>query len=287
MSTLDRVSIRIYIEKHLYVRPIEKNKVLKYEKLGGNHLSSVYIERKSGIERLIIHPSWKSLLEDKFLEGVSFSYGRFDKCMLENSNFTDFPVSPEGGSKHGCAVVVRDDAALEALLVRIGALQAPEPDETTAFADVEAAAPQLAALSKTEREAVIAAPIGQGRFRTALMSAWLHQCAVTGIDAERLLRASHIKPWRNSDNGERLDAENGLLLIATLDAAFDAGLISFEDDGLLLFSPSLGSDPYAVLSVPAGCRLTRGPSSRQQTFLRHHRDHVFLHGPPRGTPPGA
>ena len=160
-------------------------------------------------------------------------------------------------------------------------------DETTAFADTEAAAPQLAALSKTEREAVIAARTGQGRFRTALMSAWSNQCAVTGINIERLLRASHIKPWRDSDNGERLDGENGLLLVATLDAAFDAGLISFADDGLMLFSPRLGPDPCAVLSVLEGCRLTRGPSSRQQDFLRHHRDHVFPNGPPRGQPPGV
>ena len=171
--------------------------------------------------------------------------------------------------------------------MRIGALQAPELDETTAFTDIEAAAPQLATLSKTDREAVTAARVGQGRFRDALMSAWSNRCAVTGIDVEDLLRASHIKPWRDSDNGERLDAENGLLLVATLDAAFDAGLISFADDGLLLFSPRLRSDPCTILGVPAGCRLTRGPSSRQQAFLRHHRDHVFPHGPPRGKQPGA
>jgi predicted restriction endonuclease len=59
---------------------------------------------------------------------------------------------------------------------------------------------------------------------------------ITDIQIPALLRASHIKPWRMSDNSERLDPENGLLLVANLDAAFDAGLLSFTDTGRMLFS---------------------------------------------------
>jgi transposase len=51
------------------------------------------------------------------------------------------------------------------------------------------------------------------------------------------LRASHIRPWRDSDNEARLDGENGLLLTPTIDHLFDRGFISFEDDGRLLISP--------------------------------------------------
>ncbi|MDX1521473.1 MAG: HNH endonuclease signature motif containing protein, partial [Anaerolineae bacterium] len=67
-------------------------------------------------------------------------------------------------------------------------------------------------LSDTEREAIIQSRIGQGKFRTMLINYW-QCCAVTGCQNETLLRASHIKPWRNSKNEERLDVYNGLLLI--------------------------------------------------------------------------
>ena len=61
---------------------------------------------------------------------------------------------------------------------------------------------------------------------------------MTGCENGALLRASHIKPWRNSDNHDRLYPYNGLLLAAHLDAAFDAGLISFSDEGRLLVHSS-------------------------------------------------
>jgi 5-methylcytosine-specific restriction protein A len=51
-----------------------------------------------------------------------------------------------------------------------------------------------------------------------------------------LLKASHIKPWRDSDNAERLDIYNGLLLIPNLDSAFDKGYISFDDGGKIIIS---------------------------------------------------
>ena len=55
------------------------------------------------------------------------------------------------------------------------------------------------------------------------MRLWGGRCAVTGLDLPLLLRASHIKPWRDSDNRERLDPYNGLLLSPSYDAAFDWG----------------------------------------------------------------
>lgn len=281
MNKLSREEIKQHVEsvgiEKSKLNPSPGTHAIEYNKKG----EIFYIKDRQKAP-FVLHPEWRTRLQSNPIDGV-WPKDVPDRKYYLNADLTKFPkLNPASDSNCGCDVDIRDLAALDALLVRIGALQAPEPDETTAFADIEAAAPQLATLSKTEREAVIAAWIGQGRFRIALMSAWSNRCAVTGIDVGDLLRASHIKPWRDSDNGDRLDAENGFLLVATLDAAFDAGLISFADDGLMLFSARLGPDPCAVLSVPAGCRLTRGPSSRQQAFLRHHRDHVFPHGPPHG-----
>ena len=86
----------------------------------------------------------------------------------------------------------------------------------------------------TEKEALVKSRIGQGKFKKDLLVYWDSQCAVTGFSGEGLLRASHIKPWRDSNNTERLDKFNGLLLSPSYDAAFDCGYISFTNGGELL-----------------------------------------------------
>jgi hypothetical protein len=49
--------------------------------------------------------------------------------------------------------------------------------------------------------------------------------------------ASHCKPWRDSSNEERLNAENGLLLTPSVDHLVARGSISFDNDGKLIISP--------------------------------------------------
>lgn len=143
--------------------------------------------------------------------------------------------------------------------------------EPNAVEDIERERPELRNLPETTRQAIIAARIGQGEFRTKLMLKYGRRCAVTGVSVPGLLRASHIKPWRDSDNEERLSADNGLLLVANLDAAFDAKLISFSDKGEILFHRRLGTDPHSVLGITKGAKLTQPPSSRQQQYLAQHR----------------
>jgi predicted restriction endonuclease len=74
------------------------------------------------------------------------------------------------------------------------------------------------------------------------MDYWGGRCALTGITEPVLLRASHIVPWADCNDEQRLDVHNGLLLSAFWDAAFDKGLVSFDDNGRPLPSPKL-SDP--------------------------------------------
>lgn len=84
----------------------------------------------------------------------------------------------------------------------------------------------------TTREALVQARVGQGRFRSDVVSLWGkgEVCALTGIDVPELLVASHIKPWRDSSDEERLDACNGLLLATHVDKAFDRYLLSFREE---------------------------------------------------------
>ena len=100
----------------------------------------------------------------------------------------------------------------------------------------------------TEAERLLIQRVGQNIFRERLMAYWQGRCPLTGIADKALLRASHIKPWKDCDSdAERLDVHNGLLLSALWDAAFDSGLVSFDDAGKPLFSPSLGPDAKALL----------------------------------------
>jgi putative restriction endonuclease len=129
-------------------------------------------------------------------------------------------------------------------------------------------------ISETTRTALIDARLGQGRFRRELMRRWDDACAVTGCRVSAMLRASHSKPWRKSDNAERLDSNNGLILSANLDALFDSGLISFESCGRMLVAGALASEEQAEIGIPMGLR--RAPNAALCRYLAYHREHVFL-----------
>ncbi|WP_187971067.1 HNH endonuclease [Aquibium microcysteis] len=123
-------------------------------------------------------------------------------------------------------------------------------------------------LPPTERKALIAARIGQGKFRKRVLALWNGRCAVTGCSLVAVIRASHLLPWRAATNEERLDPENGLPLVATLDALFDAGLISFDPDGVLLANRAMASHSGLL---EENMRLSRNPTARMQAFLAKHR----------------
>jgi hypothetical protein len=125
-------------------------------------------------------------------------------------------------------------------------------------------------LTSTEKDQLIRARRGQGIFRSNLMGRWGLACAVTGCRQNEVLRASHIKDWRASDNQERLDHHNGLLLCANLDALFDRKLISFDDDGEMLVSGRISPDERERLGIPG--RLREALSDEEKSFLRWHRD---------------
>ncbi|MGH7460388.1 MAG: HNH endonuclease, partial [Longimicrobiales bacterium] len=76
---------------------------------------------------------------------------------------------------------------------------------------------RLQAISSTEIDAVVKQRVGQDLFREMLFEYWEGKCVVTGLAVPELLRASHAKPWAVSNDAERLDPYNGLLLAVHLD----------------------------------------------------------------------
>ena len=113
-------------------------------------------------------------------------------------------------------------------------------------------------LSTTEVERLSKERIGQNVFRSALMDYWEKSCAVTGVQNPTLLRASHIVPWAKCESDkERLNVHNGLLLVATLDAAFDSGLITFDDAGRILISKRLTFEDCIAAGISLDMKLSR------------------------------
>jgi predicted restriction endonuclease len=103
--------------------------------------------------------------------------------------------------------------------------------------------------STTERKGLVTSRVGQGYYRQEILRRFEGRCAVTGVNSEELLIASHIVPWRDSNEFERLDVNNGILLSPTYDALFDKHLISFEDDGHIVLSTNLPANLFASLGV--------------------------------------
>jgi putative restriction endonuclease len=162
-------------------------------------------------------------------------------------------------------------AALHALIDRLYRLALSLPPQP--LLDFEE---QVAGLSReTEAERLVVQRIGQDVFRKRLIDYWGGRCPITGIDQPELLRASHIKAWADCPtDAERLDVFNGLLLAAHLDAAFDAALITFADDGALIISARLTERSRGVLSLKDGLRLA-GLTPRHAPYLAWHRQLFF------------
>ncbi len=129
---------------------------------------------------------------------------------------------------------------------------------------------ELTNIDSTEKSSLIQSRIGQGKFREGLLNLW-GACSVTQSKHFPLLVASHIKPWSKSNNQERLDPYNGLLLLPNLDKAFDLGFISFDLSGNILISNELPD--YKVLGISE--RMSILVKDKNKMYLKYHRLHIF------------
>jgi len=114
---------------------------------------------------------------------------------------------------------------------------------------------------------------GQGIFKSNVRLIENH-CRITGVTSIKHLRASHIKPWAASNNEEKLDGSNGLLLSPHVDHLFDRGFISFKDSGDLLISGKLNPIVLDKWSI-APYQNVGGFIDSQKSYLEYHRDLIF------------
>lgn len=127
-------------------------------------------------------------------------------------------------------------------------------------------------LGDTEAERAQKIRIGQNRFRDALMKYWNGTCPLTGIANPELLRASHIIAWAECPSDqERLNVHNGLLLSSLWDAAFDCGLVTFDDDGRAVASPAISPEALSAMAINTAPRLLLTNEHRER--LQWHREY--------------
>jgi hypothetical protein len=131
-------------------------------------------------------------------------------------------------------------------------------------------------LPETTRRALVDARRGQGRFRQGVYRLE-RECRVTHVRNSSHLIASHIKPWREASDEERLSDANGLMLTPSIDHLFDRGFITFGDGGEVHVSPIADTESIERMGVPLDRPIITGRfNSDQQHFLDYHRNRIFL-----------
>ena len=139
--------------------------------------------------------------------------------------------------------------------------------------DLDETPANKALVGPTFREQIVRARRGQGVFRSNVLLRETF-CRVTRINEPRHLKASHIKPWRDATDAERLDGANGLLLSPHIDHLFDEGYISFSSGQELIMVPEVREKLLDAWGIDAGVRV--GDFSREQNaYLDYHRGNVF------------
>jgi len=133
----------------------------------------------------------------------------------------------------------------------------------------------------TETIASVKQRRGQDYFRDAVLNNFGGRCGVTQLAVRELLIASHILPW-GTHVSERLNVRNGLSLSRLHDAAFDQGLITFDDSLRLVISPRLKVElPQRAIADNFGAyagqalRLPDDAALPDLAFLAEHRTKKF------------
>lgn len=123
-----------------------------------------------------------------------------------------------------------------------------------------------------ERDVVVKTRINQGVFRKRLLEKY-KQCCMCGLSNDKLLIASHIKPWSVSTPSEKVDVNNGLLLCPNHDYLFDKGWISFNKAGEILISKNLSTEDKQALKLQDDIRLEL--SDKNRNYMSYHRKKLW------------
>ena len=116
---------------------------------------------------------------------------------------------------------------------------------------------------------------GQGKYREELLEQCPF-CPITMIADERLLIASHIKPWAVSTDKEKIDPYNGFMLSPMYDKLFDKGFITFTEDKHIILSDFISRQTWKKIGLKGTERFSMLPmEDKRLTYLKFHQQSVF------------
>jgi len=128
--------------------------------------------------------------------------------------------------------------------------------------------------NETEKLTLSKARVGQGEYRKKLLELCPF-CPITLVSDDRLLIASHIKPWAASNDFEKTDPKNGFMLTPTFDFLFDRGFLSFTDDRKTILSPFLSNMTFSKLGISDNKTIPHLPTDGREIYLDYHRTTIL------------
>ena len=100
----------------------------------------------------------------------------------------------------------------------------------------------------TEIERKVLQRIGQDEFKKLLINKY-ESCALCDLMSNYTI-ASHIKPWADSNDIERLDGYNGFLMCPNHDYLFDRGLVTIDEYGSVIVSKQVIANQIRLFNIP-------------------------------------
>ena len=144
----------------------------------------------------------------------------------------------------------------------------------------ERAESESSSIKKEENESVVRKEIakareGQVKYREELL-AQCRFCPFTMIADERLLIASHIKPWAASTDYEKTDPYNGYILSPLYDKLFDKGFITFTQNLHVILSEFISPYTWKQIGLKNDTFIKALPMDEKRAeYLRFHHSSVF------------
>lgn len=116
---------------------------------------------------------------------------------------------------------------------------------------------------------------GQGKYRELLLEQ-CRFCPFTMISDERLLIASHIKPWAASNDDEKIDPYNGYILSPLYDKLFDRGFITFTENRHIILSEFISPYTWKQINLTNNAFIKALPmDDKRIEYLKFHHQSVF------------
>lgn len=116
---------------------------------------------------------------------------------------------------------------------------------------------------------------GQGKYREMLLEQCPY-CPFTKISDERLLIASHIKPWAACTAEEKIDPYNGYILSPLYDKLFDRGFITFKENRHVVLSEFISPSTWKKIGLKNDIFIQALPmDEKRERYLEFHQQSVF------------